>query len=120
MTARTHILDEPERLRGPFWTSMVLHAGIVGLFAVATTMHPFGKVIQLGDPNGGRFGSVAVNAVHSIPLPNRGVTPNPVANDTQSQVPQAPSKVKPQPKAKAPDPDAVPLKSRNAKDRATR
>jgi protein TonB len=117
MTARTDILDQPESLRGAFWGSVVLHVGFVGLIFGLTALHPFGKVIQLGDPKGGRFGSVAVNAVPSIPLPNRGAQPNPVANDTESKVPQAPSKAKPTPKAKVPDANAIPLKGKNAKER---
>jgi protein TonB len=117
MTARINILDEPEHLRGAFWASVVMHAGMIGLFVGMTFIQPFGgKVIQLGDPKGGGFGSVAVNAVNTIPLPNRGTMPNPVASDTESQVPQAPSKSKPQPKAKAPDPNAIALKGRNAKE----
>ncbi len=120
MTARVHILDEPERLRGPFWGSVALHAGMIGAFVVMTVVQPFGKVEHWGDPNGGRFGSVAVNAVPSIPLPNRGVVPNPVANPTESQVPQAPSKVKPKPKVQAPAPDAIALKSRKAQDRPSK
>src|SRR4051794_18471650 len=115
MAARMDILDEPERLRGPFWSSVAMHAGLFGLFVAATVVQPFGKVVNLGDPNGERFGSVAVTAVPSIPLPNRGSVPNPVANDTESQVPQAPSKPKAQPKVKAPEPNAIPLKSKNAK-----
>jgi len=118
MTARVDILDQPERLRGAFWCSVVLHAGMIGVFVGATIIQPFGgKVIRLGDPNGGGFGSVAVNAVPSIPIPSRSTITNPVANDTESQVPQAPSKAKPEPKAKAPEPDAIALKGRAAKER---
>ena len=117
MTARIDILDQPERLRGAFWASVTFHAGMIGLFVGLTVYQPFGgKVIQLGDPKGGRFGSVAVNAVNTIPLPNRGAAPNPVANDTESKVPQAPSKAKPQPKTKAPDPNAIALKGKNTKE----
>ena len=56
----------------------------------------------------GQFGKEA------IPLPSRAGKINPVANDTESQVPQAP---KPEPKkqVKVPDEDAIPLKSRLAK-----
>jgi protein TonB len=120
MTARMDILDEPESLRGAFWSSIAMHAGMIGAFIGMTVLHPFGKVLQLGDPNGGRFGSVAVNAVPSIPLPSRGILPNPVANDTESQVPQAPSKVKAQPKVKAPDPNAIAIKSKKATQREIR
>jgi periplasmic protein TonB len=120
MSARLDTLDEREGLRGPFLGSLLLHGGLAGLFVVATMTHLLErKVLVLGDPNGGRFGAVAVTPVGSIPLPNRAALPNPVANDTQSQVPQAPPKPKekPQPKAKAlpPDPDAIPLKMRNSR-----
>ena len=58
-----------------------------------------------------------VNPVATIPIPNRGGPVNPVANDTQSQVPTPPApkeKIKPIPKAKTPPPDAIPLKSDKA------
>ncbi len=107
-------------MRGPFLGSLLLHGGLAGLFVAATIAHVFGdRVEQWGDPHGGRFGAVAVTPVGSIPLPNRASVPNPVANDTESQVPQAPPKpkVKPQPKPKElpPDPDAIPLKMRNSR-----
>jgi protein TonB len=117
MTQRIDILDEPERLRGPLLGSVAFHGGMIAAFIAMTVISPAGKVEHWGDPNGGGFGSVAVNAVPSIPLPNRASVPNPVANDTESQVPQAPSKVKAQPKVKAPEPDAIPIKSRYAKQR---
>jgi len=114
MIARTDILDEPERLRGPFVGSLVLHAGMFGLFFGMTAFHFLsGNLIQLGDPHGGGYGSVSVTPVSSIQLPNRGAVTNPVANDTQSQVPKAPPKPKelPKPKVTAPEADAIPLKS---------
>jgi protein TonB len=119
MSGRIDILDEPERLRGPLLGSVAFHGGMIGAFIAMTVISPVGKVEHWGDKDGGRFGSVAVNAVASIPLPNRASVPNPVANDTESQVPQAPSKTKPQPKVKAPERDAIPIKSRHAKERPT-
>ncbi len=58
--------------------------------------------------------AVTINSVKTIPLPSRNARPNPVANDTESQVPQAP---KPEPKkqVKVPEENAIPLKSRAAK-----
>ncbi len=117
MSGRRDILDEPEHLRGPFVGSLALHGGILAAFVGLTVVGPLTKVVNLGDPNGGRFGSVAVNAVPSIPLPNRGAKPNPVANDTESQVPTPPSKVKQQPKVEQPDPNAIALKSKKAKEK---
>lgn len=110
------ILDEPERLGRHFIGSLVLHGGSIAVFFGLTALHPFGKVEQWGDPNGGRFGSVAVNPVASIPIPSRSTRPNPVASDTESQVPQAPPK-KVKPKIEAPDPNAIALKSKKAKDK---
>lgn len=121
MTARTDILDEPEHLRGPFLGSLLFHGGLVGAFLALTTFHILGNVEHWGDPNGGRMGAVMVTPVNSIPLPNRGAMPNPVANDTQSQVPAPPPKQKaqPKPKPKATDLDAIPIKSRTATRRET-
>ena len=118
MTARVDILDEPERIGRAFWASVAMHAGLFGLGFAVAVIKPFGgEVIRLGDKDGGRAGAVAVNSVATIPLPSRNAPPNPVANDTESQVPQAPSKAKPQPKAPAPDPAAIALKGRNTKEK---
>jgi protein TonB len=115
MPGHADILDQPERLRGPFWGSICLHTAMAGLFIGATVIHPGGKVEQWGDPDGGRFGSVAVNSVASIPLPNRSAAVNPVANDTKSQIPQAPpTKKQLEKKLKTPDPDAISIKSKSA------
>jgi protein TonB len=117
MSARTDILDEPERLRGPFVGSLLFHGGLVGLFLAVTTFHLLGDHVEhWGDPNGGRMGAVMVTPVNTIALPNRSSVPNPVANDTQSQVPTPPPKPKalPKPKVTAPDLDAIPLKSPRA------
>jgi periplasmic protein TonB len=113
-------LDEQERLRGPLLGSLALHGGMIAAFVALTVLQPFGRVEHWGDPNGGRFGAVAINAVPTIPLPNRTSVQNPVANNTESQVPQAPSKPKPQPKVKAPDPNAIALRSKKAKEKPVR
>ena len=58
-------------------------------------------------------GAVGITPVERIPIQTRQGRINPVANDTESQIPSAP--VKPQPKqAVREDPKAVALKSRNA------
>jgi len=73
---------------------------------------------QIGSPTGGGIGSVMVNPVATIPLPNPGGPKNPVANDTASQVPSPlPEKTKPSPKVKLPPPDAIPLKGAKAPKR---
>jgi periplasmic protein TonB len=114
------ILDEPERMRGPFLGSVAFHGGVIALFTGLTVFHPFGQVEHWGDKDGGRYGAVAVTAVPSIPLPSKSSTPNPVASDTESQVPQAPSKPKAQPKVQAPDPNAITLKSKKSREKPVR
>jgi periplasmic protein TonB len=113
MTPHADILEQPERLRGPFVGSLVLHISVAAVFGgyglIRTSSH-----VQWGDPTGGGIGSVAINAVRSIPLPSRSGAQNPVANDTESRVPEPLPKKKATPKTKAPEPDAIPIKSRNA------
>jgi protein TonB len=111
MRTHTDILDQQESLRGPFVQSVALHAAVAGLLVVSTLSFQshrevFGGATHAGD-------AVAVNAVKSIPLPSRSGRVNPVANDTESQVQQAP---KPEPKkqVKVPDEKAVQIKSRTA------
>jgi protein TonB len=108
------ILDQPERIVPSLFGSVVFHvllvAAVVGVGWVQNR-----NPIQLGDPGGGRFGSVTVNPVASIALPSRSGPKNPVATDTVSSVPVPIEKGKPAPKVKAPDPTAIPIPSRNAK-----
>ena len=94
---------------------------MIGVFVAATVIQPFGKVEHWGDPNGGRFGSVAVNAVpqHSAAESRRSCrTRSPTTPSRRFR--RRRSKTKAQPKVKAPDPDAIPLKSKNAKQRESK
>ena len=113
MAGHADILEQQqERLTGPFWGSIALHVGLVAAVATFAIVHPLGRE-QWGDQNGGRVGSVAVSAVASIPLPTHGPK-NPVANDTDSEVPTPPPKAKARPKVETPPPDAIPIKSKSA------
>src|SRR5450432_3282153 len=108
MPAQIDILDQRESLRAPFAQSMALHAAVGGLLFLSTMNFQKNRETWGGPTHAGE--SVSVNAIKSIPLPSRSGRPNPVANDTESQVPQAP---KPEPKkqVKAPEENAIPLKS---------
>jgi protein TonB len=119
MTPHVDILDQPERLAKAFWGSVLLHISVAALVVFYGRIELSSKAPLMGDPGGGRFGSVAVNAVASIPLPARSGPQNPVASDTESAVPTPPPKAKPLPKAKAPEPDAIPLKSRSGQKKAS-
>jgi TonB family protein len=112
MDQHADILDQQESLGGPFVQSVLLHIAIAAALIVSTISFQHSHEVW-GSANTSAGTAVAVNAVKSIPLPSRAGIVNPVANDTESQVPQAP---KPEPKkqVKVPD-DAIPLKSRLAK-----
>jgi periplasmic protein TonB len=113
MQQHVDILDEQDSLGGPFVQSVLLHAAVAGAFIISSIQFQHSRRVW-GSTNTGAGTAVAVNSVKTIPLPARAGQINPVANDTESQVPQAP---KPEPKkqAKVPDEDAVPIKSRLAK-----
>lgn len=116
MTPHVDILEQKERLGRSLSGSVLLHIAVAGAVA-AFNFIGHRSAVQWGDPNGGGIGSVAVNVTNRIPLPQRSGQVNPVANDTESQVPEPVAKPKPTPKVQAPDPDAIALKSRNAKQR---
>jgi hypothetical protein len=117
MTQRIDILDERESVRTRY-SGRWLHARghrragwLVGCRRNST------GVERWGDPKSLGGGAVGITAVDRIPLPSRQGRVNPVANDTESQVPSAP--VKPQPKqAVREDPKAIAIKSRNAQKTA--
>jgi protein TonB len=109
--AHADILDQHESLRGPFTGAVTLHVAVIGGLAVYTWMA--GHRESFGDPNAGGA-AVGIEAVKSIPLPNRGPE-NPVAHDTESQVPQEPAKQERAKKEPPPPKKAVELKSKTAK-----
>ncbi len=105
-------LDERESLGRPLIGSLALHGGMLALALMFSVIH-IHKSDMWGSPNPGG-GTVSVTPVPTIPLPSRAGLVNPLANDSQSIVPLPPPKAKPQPKAKVPDADAVPLPSKKA------
>jgi protein TonB len=113
MHQHVDILDQQESLGGPFVQSVLLHAAVAGALIISSISFQHSRQVW-GSANTAAGTAVAINSVKTIPLPSRAGKINPVANDTESQVPQAP---KPEPKKqiKAPDEDAIPLKSKLAK-----
>jgi periplasmic protein TonB len=115
MSAHVDSLDQKEPMAKWFAGSLALHGGIVaallGYAAVQSHFH-----LNMGSPDGGGFGSVAVNVTSQIPLMQRNAPSNPVANPTESALPTPPAKTKapPKTKMKAPPPDAVKIPSKNA------
>jgi periplasmic protein TonB len=113
MDQHADILDQQESLGGPFVQSLLLHAAIAGALIVSTISFQHSREVW-GSANTSAGTAVAVNSVNTTPLPSRAGIVNPVANDTESQVPQAP---KPEPKKQVKVPEkAIPLPSRFAKN----
>jgi periplasmic protein TonB len=114
MSPHVDILDQRERLTPSFFGSIIFHV-LLGAAVAGAGYIQSRTTISLGDPNGGRLGAVTVNPVSTIALPSRTGPKNPVATDTESQVPTPVTKAKPAPKVKAPDPKAIPIPMRDAK-----
>ena len=114
MRQHADILDRPESLGGPFVQSVLLHAAVAGALIVSTIQFQHSRQTW-GSVNTSAGNAVAINSVKTIPIPARAGRINPVANDTESQVPQQ-SAEKPQPRREVKVPEnAIPLPSRHAK-----
>lgn len=112
MPGHADILEERESLKSAWLRSAALHVGIAALVFSWTVFRVGSTTERWGDPHSLGGGSVGITPVSSIPLPARQGRVNPVANDTESQVPAHP---KPQKQAvKPPEPDAIALKGRRA------
>jgi len=111
MATHADILDQRDSFRWPFVQAVLVHAGVAGLMVVSTISYEHSREVW-GSATTQAGEAVPVTAVKTIPLPSHAGHINPVANDTEFEVPQAP---KPQPKrqAKPPEPKAIPLKSRH-------
>jgi len=110
MAPHVDILDEPEPLKGPLAGSLGLHVSVV--LAVTLLSAWGGHHEYWGDRNAGGGNPMLVGVVGQVPLPSRGGAVNPVANDTESQVPEPkPDKVQ-RAKVRETEPDAIPLQSR--------
>jgi len=105
------ILDQREPINRAFLAALTLHVTLIagmGIYGwVSTHRDSFGAQ----DAGGGAIG---IEAVKSIPLLHSGQQ-NPVANDTESQVPQQPAKPIEQTKEEKVSPKAVALKMREKK-----
>ena len=111
MTQHAYILDQREPIRGAFLGALTLHLALVAATALYSWINGHRDFFGGKDAGGGAIG---VEAVNTIPLQHSGAQ-NPLANDTQSQVPQQPAKPVQQAKREKVSPDAVPLKTRMKK-----
>ena len=100
------ILDQPEPLNRAFVAALTLHVTLIagmGIYGWVSSHHE-----SFGAPDAGG-GAIGIEAVKSIPLLHSGPQ-NPVANDTESQVPQQPAKPLEREKEEKVSPNAVALK----------
>jgi TonB family protein len=111
MAPHADILDDRESLRNPFLASILFHVGVFAILIGWTTYSNVNKIV-LGAQTPAFGNTVSVDSVRALPLPQHRGHVNPVANDTENQVPQHEIQ-KPQPKTRQPEPkDAVRLPSR--------
>ena len=104
------VLEHPDPLRKWVAGSVALHGAVFGLVLAATwvsgsTTNPF------GDPNSSGPGSVTISPVSRIPMYQRSERVNPVANDTESQVPEARKRRE----RETPEPDAIAIGKKDQK-----
>lgn len=112
MAPHVDILDDRESLRNPFIASVMFHVGVLAILIGWSTYSNVNKIVLGTETPGYGNNTVSVDAVRTIPLPQHRGHLNPVANDTENQVPQH-AVQKPQPKTRLPEPkDAVRLPSR--------
>jgi TonB family protein len=108
MSSQLHpdILDQREPLNRAFVAALTLHVTLIagmGIYGWVSTHHD-----SFGAQNAGG-GAIGIEAVKSIPLLHSGAQ-NPVADDTESQVPQQPAKPAERVKEEKVSPNAVALK----------
>ena len=101
-------MPQPDPLGKYFAGSLGMHAALIGLVVLSGVSGRFQANNNWGSEHASS-GSVGVTMVKTIPIPHKEAPENPLANDTESNVPQAPVPVKlalPQ-QVKAPDPKAI-------------
>jgi protein TonB len=118
MAPHVDILDESEPLKRPLVGSLVLHFSVAA--AVILTSITSGHHEYWGDNTPGGGSAMLVGVVGHVPLPSRGGLVNPVANDTKSEVPEPKPDTVKRTKVLEPEPDAIPLQSRNAPKKPSR
>ena len=100
------ILEQREPLNRAFLAALTLHVTLLAGMGIYGWMSK--HTDSFGAMNAGG-GAIGIEAVKSIPLLHSGA-PNPVANDTESQVPQQPAKPVEREKVEKVSPNAVALK----------
>jgi protein TonB len=101
-----HTMPQPDPLGKYFAGSLGLHAAVIALL-VFSGFWKFTKS-SWGSEHVST-GAVGISVVKTIPVPRRDAPENPLANDTESKLPQAPAPVKMQAQVRVPEPKAIPI-----------
>jgi len=99
-------MPESDPIGRYFAGSVGLHAAIIALL-ILSGLWKFSK--RSWGSEHVSTGSVGISVVKTIPIPRKEAPDKPLANDTDSNTPQAPAPVKRQPQVKAPEAKAIPI-----------
>jgi protein TonB len=109
----SHYEPPREPIRKAFAGSLISHGIVVAILALSGVW----KLTTRWGTEHASSGSVGVSMVKTIPIPQRHAPLNPLANDTQSMVPQVPAPVKPKPEVKEPPVKAIEIPDKRAKQK---
>lgn len=106
-----HGLYQGDSIGPAFLGAIAMHAAAIGalVFSSLSSRTSFGSAQAGGN-------AIGIETVNTIPLVHHGA-PNPLANDTESEVPQTPVKARDSVKQEKPPPDAIPLKLKKNKQK---
>jgi protein TonB len=111
MNQHADILDQREPMSRAFGGALALHVTLLTAIGVYSWVNTHRDSFGATDAGGGAIG---IEAVSAIPIPRTGAQ-NPLANDTDSQVPQQPAKPVEKAQREKVSPKAVALKMREKK-----
>lgn len=109
-----HYTDRPEPVGRGFWMALTLHVTLIAAFGIYNYMDLHQD--RFGAQNAGG-GAIGIEAVKAIPLAHQGEV-NPVAHDTESQVPQRPTKPVEMAQKEKVSPKAIALKTKDRRRQA--
>ena len=110
-TSEVYAPHEP--LGKAFTGSLLTHGLLAGLVLFSGM---FSMKDKWGAPHASS-GAIGINVVPTIPIPRAEAPTNPLANDTKAIAPQEPAPVKPTPEVKLPEPKAIPIPDKLAKQK---
>jgi periplasmic protein TonB len=99
-----HTMSQPDPIGKYFAGSVGIHAAVIALLLLSGYLK-FTKTTWGSEKVS--TGSVGISIVKTIPLPRPDAPENPLANDTNSNTPQAPAPVKMKAQVQAPEPKAI-------------